>query len=42
MGKRRGSSSRRKRLDPTSRAQVIIAALGAVAAIAGCAAEFMR
>ncbi|MFF5185358.1 hypothetical protein ACFY30_16485 [Streptomyces sp. NPDC000345] len=34
--------SRRKQLDPAMRAQVIIAVLGVVSAVAGCVAQLAR
>ncbi|GGX83682.1 hypothetical protein [Streptomyces hiroshimensis] len=42
MRKRTMDSGKRKRLDPATRAQVIIAVFGAVSAIAGCVAQFAR
>ncbi len=42
MGKRAKEPGRRKQLDPAHRAQVIIAVLGAVSAVAGCVAQLTR
>ncbi|MER6425524.1 hypothetical protein [Streptomyces sp. NPDC001137] len=42
MRKRKKGDRRMQRWDPTSRAQVVVAALTAVTAIAGCAAQFAR
>lgn len=42
MQKRAKGPGRRKRLDPATRAQVILAVLGAVTTIAGCVAQFSR
>ena len=42
MRKRKKGDHRVQRWDPTTRAQVLLAALTAVTAIAGCAAQFMR
>ena len=42
MKKRAKIPSRRSPLDPGSRAQVYVAVLGAIAAIAGCVAQFAR
>jgi len=42
MRKRKKGDRRIERWDPTTRAQMLVAALTAVTAIAGCAAQFMR
>ncbi|MFD3994199.1 hypothetical protein [Streptomyces sp. NPDC058583] len=42
MQKRAKGPGQRKRIGPDSRAQVIVAVLGAVTSIAGCVAQFAR
>ncbi|GAA3085103.1 hypothetical protein GCM10020000_84520 [Streptomyces olivoverticillatus] len=42
MRKRAKGPGQRKQIGPDTRAQVIIAVLGAVTAIAGCVAQFAR
>ena len=42
MHNRKKRSGQRKRLAPSVRAQVIIAALGAVSAVAGCVGQIAR